>query len=183
MSRIRLSWSLISAWERGDVAGAVNLYFHIDHKHTPALDAGREHHKEIAEHIEKFNTLPDYMNFKPNFLTPKIEHAVVVAYNEICDLKGVFDCLEEPYLYEWKTGNSDSLEWARSGQVGLYFLICELAGIDVKTAYLVRFNQYTNKSDLTVIHNSKTLRDKARNLVDSTCFEIHQYFLQAGLIS
>jgi len=182
MKKIRISHSLISAWERNDIQGAIELYFHVDRKGSEQMSEGKRYHEEIAENINKYNSLPAYMDFKASFLTPKTEHSVTVPYNEICDIKGVFDCLDEPNLYEWKTGVSDSLEWARTGQIPLYFLICELAGIPVDLAYLVRHNQHEKKTDYAIIHNSVKLRDKARNIVDSTCYSIWEYFNSVGLI-
>jgi hypothetical protein len=182
MKRIRLSHSLISAWESGNIQGAIDMYFHVDRVGSQQMIDGRAFHEEIAESINKYNSLPAYMEFQPKLVTPKTEFEITVPYNEICDIKGIFDCLDEPNLYEWKTGVSDSLEWARTGQLPLYFLICELAKIPVDLAYLLRHNQYEKKSDLAIIHNSVKLRDKARNIVDSVAPEIHKYFLDCGLI-
>ena len=182
MKKIRLSHSLINTWERGDVQGAIDMYFHVNRKSTPQMDSGRAFHEEIAENIKTYNTLPGYMDFKGGFVSPKPEFEVTVPYNEICDIKGVFDCLDEPNLYEFKTGVSDSLEWARTGQIPLYFLICEIAGIQVDLAYLIRHNQYEKKSDYAIIHNSPKLREKARNIVDSVVWDIHKFFTESGLI-
>jgi hypothetical protein len=119
MKKIRISHSLLNAWESGNIQGAIDMYFHVDRVGTPAMEAGKQFHEEIAESINKYNNLPDYMDFKASFITPKTEFEITVPYNEICDIKGIFDCLDEPNLYEWKTGVSDSLEWARSGQLPL----------------------------------------------------------------
>jgi hypothetical protein len=146
------------------------------------MTEGKEIHKEIADHINTYNSFPSYLDFKHKLLLPKTEYEITIPYNEICDIKGVIDCLDEPHLYEFKTGVSDSLEWARGGQIPLYFLICELAKVDTKIAYLIRYNQYLKSSDYTIIHNSQKLRDKARNIVDSVCYEIYNYFDEQGLI-
>ena len=182
MKKIRLSHSLISLWEKSDIQGAVDMYFHLNRKETPQMSEGKRFHEEIAENIKTYNTLPDYMNFKGKFLTPKPEFEITVPYNEICDIKGVFDCLDEPNLYEFKTGVSDSLEWVRTGQIPLYFLICEIANINVDLAYLIRHNQYEKKTDYAIIHNSKRRRDEARNIVDSCVWDIHKFFSESGLI-
>ena len=182
MKKIRLSHSLISLWEKSDIQGAVDMYFHLNRKETPQMSEGKRFHEEIAENIKTYNTLPDYMEFKGKFLTPKPEFEITVPYNEICDIKGVFDCLDEPNLYEFKTGVSDSLEWARTGQIPLYFLICEIANINVDFAYLIRHNQYEKKTDYAIIHNSERLREKARNIIDSVAPEIHKFFSESGLI-
>jgi hypothetical protein len=182
MKRIRLSYSLISVWERGQTQEVIDLYFHVDRKGSRQMDEGKKYHQEIAESIKNFNSLPPYMDFKANFLTPKPEHEIVVPYNELADLKGIIDCLDEPYLYEFKTGVADSLEWARTNQLAFYFLLCELAKIPITSAYLIRHNQYEKTTDYTIVHNSEKLRDKARNVVDSVVYEIHNYFSEQGLL-
>ena len=182
MKKIRLSHSLISLWERGDVKGAIDCYFHVNRLGTPAMEEGKKYHDEIADVITRTNKLPEYMNFKTDFKNPKPEQELIVDYNELCTIKGVIDCLDEPIMYEWKTGVSNSLEWARTGQIPLYFLLCELAGIKVDSAYLVRYNQHKDETDFAIIHNSQKLRDKARNVVDSVCHDIHEYFEEQGLI-
>jgi hypothetical protein len=146
------------------------------------MEEGRKYHDEIAQSIKNFNTLPSYIDFKAKFKNPKPEHEIIVPYNDICDLKGVLDCLDEPVFYEWKTGVSDSLEWTRTNQIPLYFLLCELAEIPVTSAYLVRYNQKAGLTDFTVVHNSRRLRDKARNVVDTVCHEIYSYFDEQGLL-
>lgn len=182
MKKIRLSYSLINAFERNDIQGMVDMYFHVNRLGTPAMESGRKYHEGIAKSILDTQTLPEYMNFKADFKDPKTEFEIVVPYNEICDLKGVLDCLDEPILYEFKTGVSDSLEWARTNQLPLYFLLCELKGIKVDMAYIIRHNQHINETDFAIIHNSQKLRDKARNVVDSVAYPIYEYFTEQGLL-
>lgn len=179
--KIRLSYSLLSCWERGDVDGAVAQYFHLDRPGTEAMDNGRRVHKEIEEHIRKYNTFPDWF-FKYDLTLPETEKEVVVSYNELFDLKGVFDCLDTPNktLFEFKTGNSDSLEWARTWQIPIYFLLADLNKMDVEKALLIRNNG--KQSDYCIVHNSERLREVARNVIDSIGPEIHEYFLKEGLI-
>lgn len=172
----------MSLWERGDTQGVIDTYFHVDKKTTKQMEAGKELHKEISDHIVKFNVLPDYLNFSGKLSVPKPEQEIIVDYSEIATIKGIIDCLDEPNLYEFKTGVSDSLEWTRTFQIPLYFLICEIAKIPIDTAYLIRYNQYKKESDYTVVHNSKRLRDQARNVVDTVSPEIHKFFTEQGLI-
>lgn len=182
MKKIRLSHSLISLWEKGDVDGAVRCYFHLDQKGTRQMEEGKKFHQEISEHLNKFNCLPEYMQFNGKFITPKSEHEVVVSYNKLFDLKGVFDCLDEPKLYEFKTGISNALEWTRTAQIPLYLLICQLAGVKVDTAYLLRYNQYQKKTDLAIVHNNSKIIDYAANIVDTVGPDIYAYFEREGLL-
>lgn len=185
MKKLRLSYSLMETWERGDVKGTIDCYFHVDKKTTKQMEDGKRIHKDIGEYILRYNNLPDYMNFNYTFTIPEVEKEVIVPYNEMLDIKGVFDCLNLPDLFEFKTGVSNSLEWTRTRQIPLYFLIAELNGIREDTlekAFLIRYNQYENKSDFSVVHNSKRLRDEARNFCDTVGPEIHSFFEKEGLL-
>lgn len=181
MKKIRLSYTLLSLWSKGDVQSAVDTYFHLDRPITEAMKRGKETHEELQAHIEKYNSFPDWFFNYPLSL-PEAEKTVIVEYNELFDLKGIFDCLEtlDGTLFEFKTGNSDSLEWARTWQIPIYFLIAEIAKIPIEKAILIRHNQ--GKSDFCVVHNSQRLRDRARNVIDSIAPEIYSFFLKEGLI-
>jgi hypothetical protein len=141
---------------------------------------GLETHKKIEEHINKTNTFPEWF-FNYPLTLPETEKQVVVSYNEMFDLKGVFDCFDsvDKTIFEFKTGGADSLEWARTWQLPIYFLIAQIGGLDVSKAILIRNN---GVSDFCVVHNSKRLRDRASNIIDSLGYEIREYFLNEGLL-
>ena len=181
MKKMRLSYSLLAQWERGDVQGAVDTYFHVHKEGNEAMNHGLEVHKQIEEHIKSYNCFPDWF-FKYSLKLPETEKQVTVEYNELFDFKRVFDCFDpvDKTLFEFKTGVSDSLEWARTWQLPIYFLIAEIAKINIDKAILIR--NHKDKSDFVVVHNSKRLRDRAANIVDSLGPEIFQYFSDQGLI-
>lgn len=183
MKKIRLSHSLMYLWERGDVDGAVSTYCRLDRPITRQMKEGREIHQEIEEHIGKYNTFPEWF-FDAELKLPQPEREVVVKYNEMFDIKGIFDCMDVSTntLYEFKTGVSNSLEHARTYQIPLYFFIAELANIDVDKAYVIRWDQYNKKTDWCIVHNSEKLREKGKNLVDSVGPEIYAFFEQEGII-
>ena len=183
MKKIRLSHTTMWLWERGDVDGAVNAYFHLDRPITRQMKEGKEIHDQIEEYINKYNSFPDWF-FSAELMIPETEKKVIVSYNEMFDLSGVFDCYDSSTktLYEYKTGVSNSLEHARSYQIPLYFFIAELAKIPVDKAYVIRWDQYNKKIDWCIVHNSKKLREKGKNLIDSVGPEIHTFFEQEGLI-
>ena len=181
MNKLRLSHSLIEAWERGNPDDVVTMYFHLEAKTNKAMEDGRRIHEEIAEHVDTYNTFPDWF-FDKELRLPETEKEVIVEYNEMFNLKCIIDCLDIPLLYEFKTGGSESLEWARTNQLPLYFLACEIAKIPVESAYLIHHNQHIKKTDFTIVHNSASLREKARNVIDSTGPEIYEFFSREGLI-
>lgn len=181
MNKLRLSYTLLSLWYRGDVDAAVQTYFHMERPITEQMEEGKEIHNQIAEHIEKKGQFPDWF-FPVELENPEPEKEVVVSYNEYFDLKCYMDCLDNGILYEYKTGVTDSLEWARSDQLPLYFLIAELGGLTVVSGYLIHYNQYLKEVDFAIVHNTQSKRDRARELIDSAGPEIYEYFVTEGLI-
>jgi hypothetical protein len=181
MKKIRLSYSLLSLWERNDIDGAVRTYFHMDGPVNEAMKNGKRLHQEIEKHILAFNTFPPWF-FEYDLKLPETEKEVVVDYNEMFTLKGIFDCIDriDGTLFEFKTGNTDALAWARTWQLPIYFLIAELAKIEVKKAFLIQNNG--QRSEFVIVHNTKGKRDDARNRIDSLGPEIHSYFEREGLI-
>ena len=181
--KLRLSYTLLSLWDRGDIDGAIRTYFHMTRPITPQMEDGKRIHEEIAEHIQNFNTFPDWF-FNHELKIPECEKIVQVEYNDLFDLKGLFDCYDTvtEVLYEFKTGVADSLEWTRTWQLPLYFLLAEIAKIPVKYALLIHYNQYKKTTDYTIMHNTKLQRDYARNIVDSIGPDIHNYFTDKGLL-
>lgn len=178
MNKLRLSYSLLSYWERGDIQGATDCYLHKETPGTPAMEYGKKVHKEIEEHIKAHGKFPEWF-FNYELKNPQTEQKVTAEYNEMFDLSGVFDCVDIPTLFEFKTGSADSLEWARTWQLPIYFLIAELNKIDIEKAILIRHNK---ESDFVIVHNSKRLRDKAENVIQSLGPEMYEYFFQQGLI-
>lgn len=173
----------MSLWERGMVDDAVSAYFHMDKTTTKQMEDGKKLHELIATHIQAYNSFPDFF-FKYPLKIPEVEKEVVVSYNELFDLKAFFDCYDgtQELLFEYKTGVQDSLTWARTYQIPLYFLIAELAGIKVSSAFLVRHNQYKKETDFVIVHNTPDKVEMARNYVDSIGPEIYAYFKQEGFI-
>jgi len=181
MKKLRLSYSLLNTWDRGDVDGAVATYLHLARPTSRQINEGREIHEKIQKHIDTEGEFPDWF-FNWKLGSPETEKELVVNYNEMFDLKCYIDCYDEGVVFEHKTGVSDSLTWTRTWQLPITFLICELAGVECNLGILVHYNQYNEKTDYTVMHNSKIQRDYARNIIDSTGPEIREYFLQKGLI-
>lgn len=180
---MRLSYTLLYLWDRGLVDDAVSTYFHLDKETTPQMEAGKKLHEEIAEHVTMYNTFPDWFA-NHELKMPETEKEVIVEYNEMFDLKCYMDLYDSVTntLFEYKSGVSDSLSWARTWQIPIYFLIAELANIKVDSAYLIHHDQYKKETDWCVVHNNKTKRDMARNIIDSLGPDIYYYFEKEGLL-
>jgi len=172
---------LLSQWSKGHIDEAVATYFHLDQFTNKAMREGKRLHLEVGKHILGHNSLPDWL---PDFQLsePKVEEVVVVKYNDLFDLKAIYDWRDKNILYEFKTGVSDSLRHARSEQIPFYFLVAELKGIPIEKAYLIHYNQHIKKSDFCVVWNNKSLREKARNFIDTVAIDAYDFFKEQGLV-
>ena len=179
--KLRISYSLLSCWLEGKTDEAVKLYFHVDHPVSRPMREGSEIHDQIAKHVDTNKILPDFMPPLP-LVNPVTEVYHKVSYNELFDLSAKFDLQDPPIIAEWKTGVTDSLEWARTIQIPFYFLICELEGIKVEKAYLAHYNQHNHENDWIIVWNGKLQRDRAENVIQSVGPEIYQFFLDQGLL-
>lgn len=181
MGKLRVSFSLLDAWSRGDTQLAIDTYFHVGGPKNKAMEYGIEFHDRIAKHIDKYNQFPDDF-FSYPLMIPEAEKKVVANYNELFDISAVFDCIDSPNLFEFKTGVQPATTWARKDQLPLYFLVAELEGIPIEKAYLIHYNQHSNEKDYVVVWNTPDKVERARNIVDSYAPEIHSFFESEGLI-
>lgn len=179
--KLRVNYSLLKAWEEGDIDRAVSTYFHIPGYTSKAMEQGSKIHEEIEEHIKKEGRLPDYMpNFELN--EPEPEQKLIVEYNDRFNLSCIVDCLDIPTAYEWKTGVTDALAYTHYQQIPITFLACELAGHPIEKVVLAHYNQHEDKKDWVVFWNSKSIVNQAKNYIDSLAPEIDKYFRDEGLI-
>lgn len=179
--RLRLSYSLLDIFSKGDIDRAVSLYLHLNKKGTVAMEEGKTYHEKWSKEIKKNNELKlGASTF--TFKEPLSEHVIEIPYNDRWDIKAVIDCLDGDILYEFKTGTAESLEYARGYQIPFYFLVCELAGINVERALILHWNQHIKKEDFVIVYNSQELKDKAKNFIDSLAPELEQFFVEQGII-
>ena len=179
--KLRLSYSLIYQWSRGEVDKAIQTYFHMQQEDNKYMNDGRKIHKEIQDHIMSKKKMPDWF-FRYRFDNPEVEKSVIVPYNDLFDIKILLDTYDSGTGFEYKTGNNDSLVWSRTAQIPIYFLVCNLAKIPLEKVYLMRWNQYNNTKDFVMIWNTKSAEEHARNWIDSYGTEIYEHFKSEGLI-
>ena len=162
--------------ERGQWKDLTNMLNRVQKEPTPAMVDGLRIHKEIEQHITMHNAFPDWL-FKGELVLPKCEEKVVINYDEFFDISGIFDCVDlaTKTLYEFKTGTQSSIDWARTHQIPLYFMLLGRLNRDVEKAYLIHYNQHNKTKDWVVIYNSPEMIEKANNYVLTYGGEIRNY--------
>ncbi len=145
------------------------------------MEEGRNIHKNIENFINKNKKFPSWL-FNASLKAPLCENSFTCDYSDYFDLKVIIDCLDSPNIYEFKTGKQNSMSWARTYQIPIYFLACEMQGIKIEKAFLIHYNQHDKTRDWTLVWNTKSARKKAREYIDKIAPEIYQFFQKEGLI-
>lgn len=178
--KFRASYSVISTWASGNWDMAVGMYFKLKKFQTEAMAAGAEIHKEWEAEIKKTKALPKVFGGKA-LNNPKPEFKTVVELEPWLDLVGVIDVLDEPTVYEFKTGKTSSEIHANSIQTGVYGVLATYAGIYVDKTEIYHFDQYKNKTDMSVVYLTDKYLNDAHNWIISFASEMHSYFTENNL--
>ena len=183
VKKLRISYTLLSYWNRGDIDGAVGYYLKLGKElRTKAIEEGKSYDEVMLEIVDKEKRLPREMgNIK--FKDPKTHLKIVVPYNELFDLVGVLDIYDPPIVYEFKTGTSkDSADYASDFQVDLYFLLLVLAKMPVDRGYILHYDQAHRSFDKSLLWLGERRLENARNHIDSIGPEIYDFFKKEGYL-
>lgn len=179
-AKLRISYSLLQLWSTGRHEEAISLYLHKDLPKTKAMTDGIKFHKLMEEEITQTKNIT-VGNTHFSLKNPRPEYKIITPYNERWDMSGTIDCLDDKTVYEFKTGVVPSTDYARGYQIPFYFLLMEKENIVVENAYVIHYNQYSNKTDWTMIWNGPLHIQKAQNFIDSLAPEIEQFFTEQNI--
>ena len=150
MNKFRASYSVLTTWAHGDWERAVKQYFKLESFTTEAMADGKRYHETWREETDKTGRLPAVFGGK-KLTRPMTEIKKVVAIEPWLDLVGVIDCYDDPVIYEYKTGKTESDIYAGSPQVGLYGLIATLSGMMADRAEIHHYDQHNKKTDMSLV--------------------------------
>jgi len=113
---------------------------------------------------------------------PKVQEKWEIDLDERFELVGVPDIVDEPILYEIKTGNSkDSGDYCNDFQIGMYLFLADKLGKKIDKAVILHYDQYKKELDKSLIWNTEYERKRAENFIMSLAPEILEYFDQNDL--
>lgn len=178
--KFRASFSILNAWASGNWEDAVNMYFKLEQFTTRAMAEGKDFHDGWEKEIIKTKCLPKVFGGK-KLKNPIPEIKKCVQVNDWMELVGVLDCLDEPVIYEFKSGVSTSQQYANGKQVGVYAVLATLSGYYVNKAEIHHFNQHNNQTDVSFVWiTDKTIQD-AYDWIETHASEMHNYLTENGL--
>ena len=154
-------------WRQGRYEDAINYYFKLATITNKAMEDGKRWDAYVNEFAVANKQMPPEFGDTP-LTSPRAQEKLFIEYNDQFDLVGVPDVLDDPVLYEIKTGSSkDSADYANDFQISLYFLLCDTHYPSVDRAYIKHYNQYSEVLDETLIWKTDRELARARNFIDS----------------
>lgn len=179
-NKFRASFTVLDQWNSGNWEQAIKTYFKLEKFTTPQMQAGKEWHEKWAKHIMETKTTPIEFGATP-LIAPIAEQKTVVQLEDWLELVGIIDCFDTPTIYEWKTGKQSSEVYAGSAQGGIYAILGTLSDKYVEKVEIHHFDQYSNKSDMSIVWVTEDLMKKTHNWIISTASEMHNYFMTNDL--
>lgn len=173
--KFRASYSVISTWAGGNWDLAVGMYFKLKKFTTPQMAAGKDLHKEWEKEVKKNKALPEIFGGK-KLNNPKAEFKTVVQLEPWLDLVGVIDVLDEPTIYEFKSGKTSSEIHANSIQTGVYGVLATFADVVVDRAEIHHYDQYKKTTDMSIVYLTDKYLNEAHNWLVTFASEMHEYF-------
>lgn len=176
---IRVSYSILASWERGDVDRAIAPYLGVEVEPTEAMVAGKEWHKRWENEVRRTKHLPRlFGGRKLESAQLEFDTKRVRKLNDWCVLSGVLDVKDGTTAIDYKTGRSSATEYANSMQPKVYQVLYP----ELKRFEFYCMNQHLNKHDpdrltMSVIHlNSQTLRE-GLEWVMTLAAELREYLI------
>lgn len=180
--KLRVSFSLLSMWRRGQYQQAIDSYLHKKSFTSQAMEDGIMWDTHVTEYVDLYKKLPEEFG-GDELISPQAQKKFTIPYNEECDLSILPDIIDQDTLWENKSGIKDSADYASDFQIAMYFLGLGLAKVKIEKAIINHYNQHTNLLDRTLIWNTPQEIARGKNFIDSLYPEIYEYFKKQGILT
>ena len=182
MNKLRLSYSLLNAWEWGKKEEAIKLYLHLPTEVTLAMKRGIKFDEDVQASVNSMGIFPSEIGGW-KLKNPTAQRRIEVPYNDKFDLVSVTDVWDEPVVYETKCSSSkDAGEYAYDFQIPFYFLTLKLKGIEVNKAWIFAYNWSKKSYTTSLIWYSDRIVKIAEDKIDKYGDEIYEFFKERGVI-
>jgi hypothetical protein len=166
--RLKISYSLIRLWERGDINALIEALNGIWQEPSPAMEYGTMKHKEWEDEVNRTGCMPEIFGGQ-KLVNPKTEQYYKVQLTDWLWLSGVIDLeygAEGENLVDYKTGQGNANAYSDSLQAGCYKILRPKA----KRFTYKHFNQYENKTSSSIVYlTDKLLLDSLDKVISVGC--------------
>lgn len=188
MSKIRLSYSLLSSIQYGRRDDIVRQYLRIPGIVNDNMKRGLAFDKMVEKVVDETKMFPEeFAKLKLN--NPVCKLQATVEYDKRFDIKGELDVWDSPVIYEIKNSIAkDSAEYSDTGQLDMYFLLSELVPNDhplakADRAWLYRWDPTYHKYDTSLVWKSARRVQQARDMIEKYGPQVYNILREEGIIN
>lgn len=180
-SPIRVSYSILSAWARGDIDRALGPFLGKEIAPTQAMIEGKHWHAKWEKETNRTGCRPKIFGGE-KIANVQTEVKIVKQLNDWCILSGVIDLQSPTQNEDHKTGRSSATDYASSFQHKFY----QVLDPSKKKFRYNCFNQHLPKDHpdrvtVSVVHLTRnTLEDGLEDILTHSA-ELRQYLIGQGL--
>ena len=181
MKTIKLSYSILNAWEHYQYEQAIAYYLGKDVPPTPQMELGRAYDELWEKHIIATKQLPEELG-GGNLInpTPQTKYQKIIPLNDEYQIlfRGVPDCPDEHTIYEFKCGMTEASQYVNGWQADAYKLLYPQANI----AKYLCYNPYFKTHTVGVKFLGRSNAEHALNKIYSLGTELIDYLIANRLV-
>jgi len=179
MKQIRLSYSILEPWSKGDYDEALRRYWREEQQPTQAMIEGKLLHQQWEDEVKKTKCLPQIFGGEKLGVF-RTELKLEVQLEDWLQLVGVIDLMNDRKIYDYKTGRTQVSAYSSSQQIPIYQLLAVKSGLDVDEGYYLHFDQHSKTIEKSKRYlTEKTMKD-AKDWVITFASEIYSSLEEAG---
>lgn len=177
--KLKISYSIINLWQKGDVSGVIEALHGHWHEQTEAMLYGIEKHKEWELYTNRTNKLPEVFG-NTELLKPKTEQYRKAQVMDWLWLSGVADLQygeNGEVIVDYKTGKTTASSYANSLQVGCYKVLFP----EAKIFKFLCYNQHNGTTSSSIIKLTDTLYQEALDKIMTVGCDIRATLENMGM--
>lgn len=180
---IRVSYSILNSWARGDIDRAVAPYAGVEIEATEAMEYGKKKHEAWEKETRRTGRLPARFGGR-KLKSPQLELNTkkVRKLNDWCYLSGVLDVLDGDTAIDYKTGRMSASEYLNSKQHECYQILYP----NIKRFEYHCCNQHLQRKDdgyitVAIAYLDKNTLKNGIEWVLTMAAELREYLINNGM--
>lgn len=159
MLTVKLSYSIISAWQSGNYEQAVAYYLGQDYPATAAMELGKLKDAFWNNHVLATNTIHNELG-GGKLVSPKVQvkYEKIIPFSDDIQIlfRGVPDMVDGSAVYDWKCGMTTASQYVDKWQLDAYKLLLPSLKIGYYLCYNPHNNTYTKGIKYLNTSNAET---------------------------
>lgn len=176
---IRLSYSIIDPWSKGNYDEALKRYWRLEETPTQAMIEGKQLHQNWQDEVEKTKRLPKVFG-GAELVNPKTELKIEAMLEPWLQFVGVIDLMDGTKIYDYKSGNTPVSSYSSSYQIPCYQVLLDSQGLKTTEGYFFHYNQHTGLVEKSKRYLTDKTLEYGKDWILTWASEIYSSLKESG---